>query len=145
IYLDLFLYPETKTRPSALMHVRGGKVVLQRADYGDRLLARIEKQYRRGPKALSSDELNARIIWAHKMLDRARAGDLEGNFRRVWLATALLEDYFVLRKRWYEGPKLSFRWLREHDPKTYSMFKSALNRDATITKLGRLVEAVTDI
>ena len=39
-------------------------------------------------------------------------GDLEGNFRRVWLLYALLEDYFALRGMWYEGPKAALKWLR---------------------------------
>jgi len=33
---------------------------------------------------------------------RMRRSDIEGNFRRAWLLTALLEDYFRLRGMWYQ-------------------------------------------
>jgi hypothetical protein len=57
---------------------------------------------------------------------RLGRGDVEGNFRRVWLLTALLEDYFHLRGLWFEGPKRAFLWLAEHDPVAHAAFERAL-------------------
>jgi uncharacterized protein len=130
-YLDIFVYPEKRVGAEALLHVRGGKVLFQENRIGDSLLARINKVHARGPKPLTHDEISARRIWAQKMFERLQAGDPEGNYRRVWLLTALLEDYFVLQSRWYEGPRAAFKWLRKHRPDDYAKFESALSRGPT--------------
>jgi uncharacterized protein len=59
-YLDIFVYPEKRVRPEALLHVRGGKVLFQKNRIGDSLLARINEVYARGPKPLTHDEISAR-------------------------------------------------------------------------------------
>lgn len=114
--------------PAKLMRVHGGKVLKQERKVGDRLLGRLDRLYRRGPKPLPSEELAARKVWLRKMLDRASVGDAEGNFRRAWLVTALLEDYFVFRNRWYEGPKLSLQWLRDNQPDVHLRFERLSSR-----------------
>ena len=76
------------------------------------------------------------------MLDRIQERDMEADFRRVWLLTALLEDYFQLRGRWYEGPKLAFKWLRENDPKVHRLFGRALKQPTNRAALKALVEGV---
>jgi hypothetical protein len=143
LYLDVFVYPQAKLVPEKLMHVRGGKVLKQRAGIGDRLLARLDSIYRRGPKPLPPDELAARKTWHRKMLERVGAGDVEGNFRRAWLLTALLEDYFAFRNRWYEGPKLSLQWLSANDPDVLLLFQKALEPRNDLAVLRRLISAVT--
>ncbi|HEY4943105.1 MAG TPA: nucleotidyltransferase domain-containing protein [Rhizomicrobium sp.] len=142
VYLDFFAYPERKAKAEQLMHVRGGKVLRQKGGFGDRLLARIEKAYAAGPKPLPPDELQARKVWARKMLARARVGDAEGNYRRAWLLTALLENYFAGRGRWYEGSKASLRWLRENDPKASALFEKALKPGARLSTIAALVERI---
>jgi hypothetical protein len=77
------------------------------------------------------------------MLDRARTGDADGNFRRVWLLTTLLEDYFIIRNRRYEGPKLAPKWLRDNDPDTYFRFEQALRPGSDLSALRAVVAAVT--
>jgi len=142
VYLDVFVYPEGKLRPAKLLHVRGGKVLKQRGQLGDRLLAQLERLYQRGPEPLPPDELRALKVWARKMLERVSVGDVEGNFRRAWLLTALLEDYFILRNRWYEGPKISLQWLRENEPKVHLLFERALKPDSDLMALRKLITAV---
>jgi predicted nucleotidyltransferase len=141
-YLDIFVYPEKKLKPADLLHVRGGKVLFQKGRLGEVLLARIDKIHAQGPKPLSVDEIGARRMWAHKMLDRLRVGDPEGNYRRAWLLTALLEDYFVLRNRWYEGPKLALKWLRRHRPDVCAKFAAALEPAADLSAISDLIAAV---
>jgi hypothetical protein len=143
IYLDVFVYPEKKVKAAELLRVRGGKVLKQQRQIGDRLLAQLDRIYRRGPKSLPADELAARKVWLHKMLERALIGDTEGNFRRVWMLTALLEDYFVFRNRWYEGPKLGLQWLRENEPRIHKRFEQALRPGSDFSILQDLVAAVT--
>jgi hypothetical protein len=142
IYLDIFVYPEKSLRPADLLTVRGGKVLFQKNRIGATLLASIDKVFARGPKPLSSDELWARKVWARKMVDRARSCDPEGNFRRVWLLTALLEDYFLFQHRWYEGPKAAFKWLRENQPEVGAQFERALEPGADLSAISDLVETV---
>ncbi len=141
-YLDVFVYPENRLRPAALMNVRGGKVLFQKGRIGDALLGRIEKAYLRGPTPLAGDEAQTRRVWARKMLDRARKGDTEGNFRRVWLLMTLLEDYFALRNRWYEGPKAALAWLRRNDPQVCACFEKALRPGARLSAIRALVDVV---
>jgi len=75
---------------------------------------------------------------------RMRRGDLEGDFRLVWLLTALLEDYFVLRGMWYQGPKKSFQWLRTSDAPTYRAFEKALEPGASFDAIDRAVVLAVD-
>jgi hypothetical protein len=77
------------------------------------------------------------------MLARARKGDLEAHYRRSWLLTALLEDYFRLRGQWYLGPKQSFKILWESDPNTVAAFAAALKPGADLQTLEELIKRVT--
>ena len=71
-----------------------------------------------------------------------RQGDVEGNYRRVWLLYALLEDYFLLRGLWYEGPQLGLAWLRTHDPPTFAAYGEALLPGAGLEAIESLVDHV---
>lgn len=145
VYIDVFVYPECALENPDEEHLRlrGGKILRQENGSAERFLAGVEKLYRDGPKPLPEDELSARREWAWKMLARMALGDIEGNFRRVWLLTVLLEDYFHLRGQWYEGPKKSFLWMRQHDPAMHDAFEQALKPgadDASIkTVVGHVV------
>jgi len=143
-YLDLFVYPESKlTSPAAdMLHLRGGKVLFQKERAGDEFLAALDALYAAGPDALPESELTARRHWAWKMLDRARLADAEGNYRRAWLLTALLEDYFHLRTLWYEGSKRSLAFLASSEPHVYAKFEAALRPGAGLDQVAELVEIV---
>ena len=133
VYLDLFIYPEELiARPDeTMLQWFGGVVLFQKDQIGDTLLARLNAIYDAGPAPMPEDERETRRVWAGKMLERAREDDIEAHYRRAWLLTALLEDYFQLRDRWYLGPKKSFLWLKEHDPATYTAFDLALQPTAS--------------
>ena len=127
-YLDLFVYPEAKVAEpdQELLRIRGGVALVQRAGFGDALLAKVDALYAAGPPAWAADEREASRAWGGKMLARAAQGDVEGDYRRALLHTQLLEDYFKARGLWYEGPKVAFAWLERHDPQTKSAFARAL-------------------
>ena len=93
--------------------------------------------------ALADDEIEARKNWAMKMLDRAARGGIEENYRRVWLLTTLLENYFLLRSRRYPGPNEAFTILRRSDPEVHALFDKALESDAEHATLVALVERIT--
>lgn len=143
-YLDIFIYPEAVlAEPTEeLLRLRHSVILIQRGDGATRFLQQLDALYARGPKPLPADELAARRTWARKMLARMQRGDTEGHFRRAWLLTALLEDYFHLRGRWYEGPKRALQWLAEHDPATRGAFDAALHPAAATKDIGAAVERV---
>lgn len=144
VYLDIFIYPEARllTPDASMVHIKDGIVLFQKGDLGARFLERLHAIDAAGPKQLPPDEIQALKVWARKMVDRSRAGDIEGNFRRVWLLTALLEDYFLIRGAWYRGPKESLQWLKREDPAVYSAYQAALDPGAELSTLEALVTLV---
>jgi len=145
-YLDAFIHPESKVEGAGaeLLHVRGGVVLCEKDGIGARLFARLDEVYAKGPPALPADEAAARRAWARKMVGRARRGDLEGHYRRVWLLTSLLEDYFLLRGLWYPGPKHALAWLEANAPDVHGAFAGALDPGADLDAVERLAIMVVD-
>ena len=143
-FLDVFLHPEAILHNLTQEHLslRGSKILTQRGTEATEFLAGLDAIHRSGPKPLANDEIQARRTWARKMAFRMRRLDIEGNFRRVWLLTTLLEDYFSLRGMWYEGPKKSFQWLLASDMVAYSAFDEALKPGASFDAIDRLVDRV---
>lgn len=143
-YLDAFVYPEALllAPDEDLLKLREGRVLLERGSAGRALLNRLDAIYARGPTPLPADEIEARKVWAHKMLARMTRGDAEGHYRRVWLLWALLEDYFHLRGQWYEGPKRALRWLLQADPQTHDAMRLALAPNASDEAIASLVHRV---
>ncbi len=143
-YLDVFIYPDALLlKPGeAFLKLRGGKILMQRDALADDLLRRLDEIFRRGPLPLGADEIAARKVWARKMVTRIGRADPEGNYRRAWLLQALLEDYFHIRGRWYEGPKKSLRWLAQVEPAAYETFCAALEPGASDASIAALVDLV---
>jgi len=143
-YLDAFLYPDSVLAAPTGQHLklRGSRVLVQRDSLATTFLERLEDLYRRGPEPLPQDEAVARKAWAHKMLSRAERSDAEGDYRRAWLLTALLEDYFSLRREWFEGPKKALRWLAQFDQPTFEAFSLALKPGCDLRPVAVLVRLV---
>lgn len=76
------------------------------------------------------------------MISRAKVADLEGRFRFSMLKVSLLEDYFLLRDKWYQGSKESFSWLRENDPQTFIKFEKIYQPNASLKDLEELAYLV---
>ena len=133
-YVDAFIYPENRLESpdQDLLSLCGGLVLFERDGAGRRLLDQLEQLQLKGPAALSENEATVRRRWAWKMLERAEAEDAEGNFRRAWLLTALLEDYFALRNMWYQGPKKALAYLCREAPDVYNAFETALRPGAPL-------------
>ena len=146
VFLDVFVYPETQLESSSadFLKLAGGRVLCERDDAGRRLVSRSERLLEEGPDPLPPDERSALRDWARKMLVRMQRGDAEGDYRRVWLLTELLPDYFQLRGLWYRGPKKAFAWLAGHDPAVHGAFVAALAPGASDEVIAGLVERVLD-
>jgi hypothetical protein len=142
--LDVFIYPaERLAEPSAsMLHVRGGRVLRDRGGQGAAFLAQLDEIFDAGPDPLPADEVEARRNWAWKMLDRAAHGDIEGNFRRVFLLTMQLENFFLLRNEWYLGPKTALKVLQTEHPAVYATLERALTPGASLAEIEALVLAV---
>lgn len=142
--MDLFIYPTSRAEsPDVdLIHIRGGKLLADRDGLGQRLLDRLDELHAAGPEVLPPDQLAARRAWCWKMLDRAVRSDIEGDYRRVWLLTLLIETYFDLRNAWYPGSKAAFQHLRAHDPGAYALFEAALSPNASLEAIEALVERI---
>jgi hypothetical protein len=142
LYLDLFIYP-TATKPAPdWLRLHGGRVLFQRGSDGDEILAAVGGMLAAGPEHLSADDARTGRLWAEKMLARAEKDDPEGDYRRHWLLTALLEDYFALRGRWYLGPKRSLALLQREEPRDFAVFCRALEPSASIADIRAAVVMV---
>ncbi|HEY2709266.1 MAG TPA: nucleotidyltransferase domain-containing protein [Caulobacteraceae bacterium] len=143
--MDLFVYPTSRlaNADASLIHIRGGRVLLERDGAGHGLLARLEAVHAQGPAPMSADEVAANRAWAWKMLDRAARGDIEGDYRRVWLLTTLLEHHFQLRGDWYPGSKAGLAALAQNDPASLALFEAALKPAAPFEAIAALVERVS--
>ncbi|MGM8851308.1 nucleotidyltransferase domain-containing protein [Salinicola sp. V024] len=146
VFIDAFVYPESVLDDPAEEHLRfrGSKILLQSAGTADAFLARLDQQYATGPAPLADDERDARRVWIEKMLVRISRGDAEGDYRRAWLLTSLLEDYFLLRGLWFQGPKKALIWLRENDPQTADAMEVALKPGADIAAIEAAATRVLD-
>lgn len=145
-FLDVFVYPEQQLESGAdeFLKLAGGLVLREREDAGRRLIERAGRLLEAGPDPLPADERAALRDWARKMLLRIRRGDAEGDYRRVWLLTELLPDYFRLRSLWYLGPKKALAWLADNDAAVHAAFVAALAPGAGDAALAALVDRVLD-
>ncbi len=143
-YLDAFVYPVTDVigHEEDFLRIRKGTILIQKDGFAEKLFEKLELIFDKGPKPLPEDELHAMRVWIQKMLSRIARNDIEGCYRRAWLQYELIETYFALRKKWYLGPKESFRWLSDNDPAAHALFDLALKPGATLADIQRLAEKV---
>ncbi len=145
VFLDVFIYPDAVLRQQAtadFLKLRQSVVLVQRDREAHRFLDGLGALFAQGPPALPADEISARRAWAWKMVARMERRDAEGHYRRAWLLTSLLEDYFALRGQWYEGPKKALLWLRAHDPATAAAMEAALQPGASQASIRHAVACV---
>lgn len=145
-YLDVFIFPEKdlKIVDENFLYMKEAKVIYEEGSFGKQFVKKIKLALKKKYIPLPADEIEARRVWLHKMLERTFAGDIEGLYRRSWLQEALLQDYFNIRKLRYWGSKESFVWLKENDKKTYLLFKKSLENPTNFKFLKKLVEKVSE-
>ncbi len=143
-YLDIFIYNENDIIDidASFLRLRGAMILKEHNDCGQNLLDKVEQLYASSPEPLSSEDVELMRLWYQKMLKRISQGDIEANYRRVWLLFSLLEDYFAIRQKWYLGSKASWQWLESYDSQAYIAFANALQPGATLTEIEYLVGTV---
>ena len=144
-YLDAFVYAHAALAKidASLLRILGGVVIREREGFGRQLLERVEELRARGPDRVPDDERRARVVWAHKMLERIRGeDDAHANYRRMYLLIQTLEDHFTLQDRWFPGEKEAFVWLRQNDSRTHELFDVAYRQSAGLASIKELVRVV---
>ena len=143
-YLDVFIFPEKELKNVGEEHLymKEAKVLFEQGTFGTKFIRELKVVSKKPFRSLSEDEVQARRVWAYKMLERIAVGDIEANYRRSWLHEALLSDYFAFRKKRYEGSKASFAWLKKYDVVTYKIFEKALAKPTDLKFLKKLVDRV---
>ncbi len=121
------------------------KVVHETRGIGADYIARVKQKLANGKEPMSEvDRLHIQE-WVVKMLERARDGDLDGNYRRTWLQHDLLKMYFDIRGKWYLGSKKSFQYMKQNDNAIYSLFEQVYENPLDIDLLDKLASKVVCI
>ncbi len=146
-FLDVFIFPEIDLKRIDDQHfyMKEALVLFEKDKFGTQLMAKLRRALKKPHQPLPADEIEARKIWAYKMLERAEADDLEAKYRRSWLHEALLYEYFNLRKARYWGSKESFAWLKRNDPATYRLYDRVLSQPTDLKLLKKLVDRVVTV
>lgn len=145
MFLDLFVYPADAEATPDWLRIHDGRVLFQRDDEGDRVLAAVTALHEAGPPLLDRDAVRTRRLWLEKMLARAAKGDVEGDFRRHWLLSTLLEDYCAFRRRWYLDPKQTLLALERENPEGLAVLGAAFEPGATLEAIGAAVALVVSV
>lgn len=141
--LDGWIYNRTELEtPEKFLHLSEAKLLLDKDNFGrvflDELSVIADKQI----EPLSPAGCHHLEFWCKKMLRRARRGDAEGHFRRVWLQNDLLPLYFQVRALRYQGPKLAMRHLKSIDEESYQTFIAAIEPAASLEAIEAFVERI---
>lgn len=146
-YLDAWVYPEKNIMITRdFIHVKDAKVLLEKDKIGTNLIKRVQDLYNSGvDNKITKDKVEGYRLWAEKMINRSKKGDIEGNYRRHWLANDLLEIYFEIRNIWFLGSKRSFKYLIDNDIKAYQLFDELYSSNNDIKILKELSEYVFKI
>lgn len=143
-YLDAWLLAEVDVENAgeALVFVHGARVVIESSGWGTRLLARVAQVAASPPPPLSATERELRVSWFKKTLGRAGRGDVEGDYRRVWLLSDSLEGWFLFRGVRYRGPKNALLELAKRDPAAYALAAAAFAPTASLADVDAWIACV---
>ena len=147
VFLDAWIYPTEAMENVTTEFLRFGDgfCASDKKGIGEIFLQKVREKIDLGPDLLSCEDKAHAKEWAMKMLSRAAQNDIEANSRRVWLQFELLQIYFQFRDQWYFGPKKSFSWLKENDPKGYEIFQASYSNTQSHELLKKLAEYATSV
>lgn len=143
VVLDVFIYGQ-ENLPSAesLLRISDGIVLLEKDSLGTDLVRNVNTILNAPPTLPKSWEVQTDVVWIDKMLTRASVGDTEGDFRRHWLLTSLLEFWYSWNRMHYLGSKQSLKILEIEYPEVFELFRRALKPTADISDIKLLADAV---
>ncbi len=146
-FLDVWVYPTAffETIPEESLRFGDGKVILDTRGLGEDYINRVQQKLNDGREPMSDVDKAHLQEWVTKMLERACDGNLDGNYRRIWLQHELLEMYFEIRGMWYLGSKKSFSYLNKHDKPLYSLFDQMYREPLNLNLLSEVAKRVVRI
>ena len=143
-YWDLFIYAESDLRRLGDQQRawKDARLLRDTGGYGKRLMSRLGRFLASPAQPAPSYEIEASRTWSLKQLERCRLGDVHGDYRRLELQVAALNDYFTVRQLPYPGPKAALAWLETRDPECSGLFervyRNPLDREALEALVGRV-------
>lgn len=143
-YWDVFVYPEKDLQKfdGKQMGWRDAKILHQEGTYGSKLLHRLRAFFRKPYKPVPQYEIDILKVWAQKELDRCKARDVQGLYRRAEFQSALIEHYFMVRKKRFSGPKAGFAWLEKNDLPAFKAILRSLEHPGNLSFLGSAASRV---
>jgi uncharacterized protein len=141
-YLDMVAYGDKiqKDELKHMRHISGGTILLQKGKFGTNFLKAVDRCINKGPEKLPKSEIQVKKVWPLKMLGRSQIKDAEGRYRRYWLIISILEDFFLIRNKWFNGSKKALRYLQQKDPQTYKLYLRALKNPWDNKNLVKLIK-----
>lgn len=134
-----------KLDPKDFLHIIDGQVIHDSNSFGEKLLKSISQIYTRGPEEIDYNQKLFLIDWMNKMYIRSTRKDAEGSYRHHWLVRDILEIYFELNNKWYEGPKKSLKWLKEHDNEMFELYNKVLKDDIASENMKLMISKLSEI
>jgi len=125
IQLDLFIYSPDEIASIDCIPLFDAKIVKDSNGIAESLINKA-KSYINANSIKPTEKKGSLVSWLNKMLVRAKGDDVESMFRRCWALTESLEIYFILRNRFYFGPKKGISFLQQNDKKGYELFDEVL-------------------
>lgn len=146
-YWDVFVYSEKdlkKLGPEQLGW-SDSRIIYQESEYGRNLLRRLKRLLNKPHKPEPQYEIDILKVWAQKELDRCKIKDIQGLYRRAEFQNALIDHYFIIRKKRFYGPKAAFTWLEKNDPTTFKLLHRSLKHPTNISFLAAVASRVYQV
>ncbi|WP_146107520.1 nucleotidyltransferase domain-containing protein [Aliivibrio sifiae] len=146
VFIDAWVYPtELMNEAVEFIKLHKAHCVIDKRGLCQTLVCEVEKEYQKGPLPLSDLDKANFIELRQKILKQVCKGGLEGNYKKAWLQSDLLQAYFTLRGLWYLGAKQSFSWLKVNNEAAFELFSEVYEEPQNIEKLKRLAAFVINV
>lgn len=125
--LDCFLYSEREIEQENIetfLPLYEAKLVYD-TGIGQAIKTRV-RNYVQSHTVHDPEEKRFLVSWIKKTMKRMEKPDEEGHFRAIAFLAESLEDYCILRDRFYFGSKKTIRFLQEEDEQGFRLFRSAI-------------------
>lgn len=127
VVLDCFLYSEQEIGQEDIetfIPLYDAKLVYD-TGIGQTVQSRV-RNYAESHTVHPPEEKHFLVSWIKKTMKRIEKSDAEGHFRAIALLAESLEDYCILRGRFYFGSKKTIRSLQEEDEQGFLLFRDAI-------------------
>ncbi|WP_071705325.1 nucleotidyltransferase domain-containing protein [Murdochiella vaginalis] len=127
VLLDCFLYSEQEMEQENIetfLPLYEAKLVYD-TGMGQAVQSRV-RNYVQSHTVHDPEEKRFLVSWIRKTMKRMEKTDEEGHFRAIAFLAESLEDYCILRDRFYFGSKKTIRYLKDKDEQGFRFFQKAI-------------------